>query len=213
MGRIDEALIALGNIEDKTHRALELGGLISTMFKLKGVVLMVTGQLAYDIYANTQSQTPELELAILSGQMTPRLMREVMVGQLYAVQGIDRWRLISIVVRFHTNVAELRGQCRDFTTDYGAVKLMPAEELTADRVLTAVFPEPDPEAEAEARQLLFNALTDAFHMDWAVLRDICNHADFRVGEDLARLRAVAKQEADAAAAPADAAEPVPPAVE
>jgi hypothetical protein len=197
MGRIDDALVALGKMEDKTQRALELGGLISTLFKLKGVVLMVSGQLAYDSYANTQSEVPALELTVLSGRMTPRIIREVMAGQLYAVSGIERWRLVGVVVRFQAMMALPRGQCRDFNTDFGIVKLMPAEELTAERVLAAVFPEPDETVEAQARLLLFNAMTDAFQMDWATLRDICNDPDYRVGEDLARLRAAAKQEVDA----------------
>jgi len=198
MGRIDDALLSLEQLEDGTERALQLAGLISTLFKIKGVALIVTGRLAFDSYANTAAPEPELELAALAGKLSPRMLQEIMAGQLHAEGAIDRWKAVGIPIRFLGETgATYRGVCRDFMTDHGVVKLIPAEEITVERILAAVYPVPNPVAHEEARQLLINALTDAFHMDWGVLQTLCHQPEYRVGEELAQLRAQAKQEADA----------------
>ena len=56
MGRIDDAIRTLESVPDETERALQLAGLISTLFKIKGVILVVTNQLAFDGYVNTISE-------------------------------------------------------------------------------------------------------------------------------------------------------------
>jgi hypothetical protein len=198
MGKIDETLRALAQIDDPTERALELAGLISTLFKLRGIVLIVTGELAYASYADVSAHDPELELAPLNGKLTPHLLQEIMGGQLEAHGTIDRWNVANILVRFHREFGfALRDLCRDFNTDHGIVKLFPAEEITADRILAAVYPVPNPIAHRQAITLLVNGLTEAFRMDWSALRKLCHHPDYHVGEELAQLRMEAKRRADA----------------
>ena len=206
MGRIDEAIITLKGIEDATERALQLAGLISTLFKIKGIALVVTGQLAFDSYANSASDMPELELAPLAGKLTPRILLEVLRGQLDAKgSSLYNWRVADIPIRFHQDIAiAYRELCRDFMTDHGVVKLLPAEEITADRILASVYPVPDAEAQTQARLLLINGLTEAFHMDWTVLHKICHLPEYRVGEDLAKMRMAAKRDVDAIGAEPDA---------
>ncbi len=197
MGRIDEAIATLESIEDGTERALQLAGLISTVFKLKNIALVVTGQLAFDSYANSTSPKPHLELATFTGQITPRIMLEIMRGQLHARGSLTDWTVAGIPVRFIGNaVIANREMCRDFMTDHGVVKLLPAEEITADCILAAVYPEPDGEAETRARLLLINGLTDAFHMNWTELHALCHRPEYRIGEDLAKMRLAAKKDID-----------------
>jgi len=198
MSLIDDALSSLEAIEDGTERALQLAGLVSTLFKIRGVVLIVTGQSAFDSYANTLSEHPELELAAFAGKLTPRMLQEIMGGQLRGEGSIYRWKVTGIPVRFQDDVSfTLRELCRDYMTDHGVVKLFPAEEITAQRILAAVYPVPNAVAEQEARLLLINGLTDAFKMDWTALRNLCHQPEYRIGEELAQMRAAAKQEADA----------------
>jgi hypothetical protein len=198
MGRIDDAIRTLGSIEDGTERALQLAGLISTLFKIKGVVLLVTGQLAFDSYANTSSEYPELELGVFAGDLAPRAILEIMRGQLYAEGSLYHWMTAGIPVRFqpHTSLAH-RELCREFTTLHGVVKLLPVEEIAADYILASVHPEPDEASEARARLLLANGLAEAFQMDWPALHALCHRPEYRVGEELARLRLAAKKEVDA----------------
>ncbi len=198
MGRIDDALQALQATEDGTERALQLAGLISTLFKIKNVSLVVIGQLAFDSYANTASPYPEVELAPFVGDLTPRTILEIMRGQLYGQGSLYYWMVAGVPVRFvHDDGIEKRDLCRDFTTDHGVVKLMPVEEIAADRILASVHPSLDNDAHEQAHHLLVNGLADTFHMDWTVLHALCHRPDYRVGEELAKMRLAAKKEVDA----------------
>jgi hypothetical protein len=204
MGRIDDALLTLEGISDPTERALQLAGLISTLFKIKGVVLVLTNQLAFDGYANTMSERPEIELAVIGGELAPRDILDVMRGQLRGAGSLYRWTVAGTPVRLESSaVIAHRKLCRDFTTDLGVVKLVPAEEITADYILASVHPEPDPDAEARAHLLLVNGLADAFHMDWTVLHALCHRPSHRIGEELARMRLAAKRDVDAMGAGRD----------
>lgn len=198
MSKVEEALQNLKAIENPTERAMEVAGLISTLFKLRGVALIVTGELAYTSYADITSTAPELELAAFGGKLTPRLLREVMAGELNAHGSISRWVLVGIPIQFHFESSlVLRDLCRDFHTEYGSVKLWPAEEITAERVLAAVFPSSNPIARGEALTLITQGLVDAFQMNWIALRELCHRPEYRVGEELIEMRIEAKQEADA----------------
>jgi len=204
MGRIDDAIRMLEATEDGTERALQLAGLISTLFKIKGVVLIVTGQLAYDSYANTASEPAEVELAPFAGDLAPRTILEIMRGHLYGKGSLYQWTVAGTPVRFHHDVVVAnRELCRDITTEHGVVKLLPVEEITADNILAAVYPESDADAEDRARLLLINALAEAFLMDWTALQALCHRPEYRVGEELAQMRQAAKKEVDAMGASRD----------
>jgi hypothetical protein len=135
----------------------------------------------------------------LIGELTPRAILDIMRGQLRATGSLYHWTVAGIPVRFlHDTPIAYRDLCRDFTTDHGVVKLVPVEELTADYILSAFYPEPNFESQQRAHQLLINGLTEVFHMDWTVLHTLCHRPEYRVGEELAQMRLAAKKEADAA---------------
>lgn len=204
MGRIDDALLSLDSIEDTTERALQLAGLISTLFKLRGITLVVTGQMAFGSYANAVSDKPELELAIFSGDRVPRIELDILRGQLRAKGTFDHWKVAGIPVQLlgAATIAR-RDLCRDFMTDLGIVKLVPAEEITADCILASIYPDTNAEAQTRARLLLINGLSEAFKMDWTALQTLCDRSDYRVGEELARMRQAAKKDVDAIGGVAD----------
>jgi hypothetical protein len=103
-----------------------------------------------------------------------------------------------MAVRFHdtANIVN-RNLCRDFTTPLGAVKLIPVEEIAADYILASAHPAADTGSYVRAHRLLFNGMTSHFEMNWAALHSLCHRPDYRVGEELAQMRAEAKREADA----------------
>jgi len=198
MGRIDDALQILAATDDGTERALQLAGLISTLFKIKGVSLVITGQLAYDSYASTSSEYPEVEMAVFAGEFAPRAVLEIMRGQLYGKGSLYRWLVAGVAVHFLHDIAIARRElCREFTTNHGVVKLLPVEEMTANYILASVYPDIDPVAHHRAHLLLINGLAETFQMDWPALHALCHRPDYRVGEELARMRLAAKKEVDA----------------
>ena len=197
MGRIDDAIRSIESISDGTERALHVAGLISTLFKIKGVILIASDRLAYDIYAATQATQPEVELAPFVGTLSVRTILEVMRGQLSAIGSVYHWTVVGIPVRFEHDLTIIhRDLCRDYTTDLGVVKFVPVEEITADCILAAVYPVPDIEAQTRARRLLVNGLNEVFSMNWAVLHALCHRPDYRVGDELAQMRITAKKDVD-----------------
>ncbi|HUB67269.1 MAG TPA: hypothetical protein VL981_07290 [Candidatus Methylacidiphilales bacterium] len=197
MGKIDDSLAEVAGIEDMTERAFQMAGLVSTLFKIKGIALVVTGRLAFNLYTNATSENCGLELAPLNTKLTTRVLQEVMAGQLHARGLATHWILAGVAVDFQSEVVTgLNGACRDLMTDHGVVKLFPAEELTAERIVASVHPVADPEAETQVRLLLTNALSQAFVMDWAVLQTICHLPEYRVGEELSQLRMATKHDID-----------------
>jgi len=198
MGRVDDALLTLRGMPLGTERALQLAGLISTLFKINGVGLVTTGQLAFHGYADTRFDQPEIAFAPLTGSLPPRTVLEVMRGQIHAKGSIYEWHVGRIPVRFHdsANIAH-RELCRDFTTHHGVVKLVPVEEITADYILASVYPSHDAGAYVRAHRLLFNGLSETFEMNWPVLSTLCHRPEYRVGEELAQMRLEAKKDVDA----------------
>jgi hypothetical protein len=204
MGRIHDAILILERTEDGTDRALQLAGLISTLFKIKGVGLVVTGQLAYEVYANTSTDRPSLELAVIAGDLAPRTVMEIMRGQLYARGSIYQWTVAGIPVSFYPKAVLANiDMCRDFTTSNGVVLVLPVEEILADRILAAVYPEADSEMHEQAHSLLVSGLAEAFIIDWTVLHTLCHRPDYRIGEELAKMRLQAKRDIDAMGAEPD----------
>ncbi len=195
---VENALFVLAHTSSKADRAFHLTGLISSLFRLRGVSLLVTGDVAYASYARRCVDQPEIDLAAFGGKLSPRLLQEIMGHDLRAAGQGTRWTLLEIPVRFQweSGVA-LRNLCRDVKTDYGYIKLCPAEELTAERVVAAVFPSDGNEARGEALRLLTLGLVQAFDMNWIALRELCHKPGYHVGDELTDLRMQAKREADA----------------
>ena len=103
MGRVDDALMTLREMPLGTERALQLAGLITTLFKINGVVLVATGQLAFHGYADTRYDHPEIDFASISGGLPPRTVLEIMRGQIHAKGSVYDWKVGRIAVRFQEN--------------------------------------------------------------------------------------------------------------
>lgn len=201
MGKIDDALLKVESITDPTERAMTLGGLVSTLLKLKSITPIIIGRLAYDTYLGNSNEQKELILATLSGRFTPRVLQEVFGEQLRGTGMMWKWTVAGTTVKLTGEaLVQRKDLCRDFQTDFGVVKLLPAEELIADRVLASIYPKPNEQARYEAKRLLILGLAESLAIDWQALQELCNSELYRVGEQLASLRTEAKQEVDSALA-------------
>lgn len=219
MGKVDEALAAIQQQSDSTERALLVGGVLSTLMRIRGAELVLVGDLAYDCYVNNSNSGADLVLCVLKGQLTPRLIQEVMVEEMHAKGRIWNWECAGVTIRFGGQViTEYPALCREFKTDYGVARLIPAEELVAERILSAFYPVADPEARAEARRVLALAHAEAFVMDWHILANLCASPTYRMADELDQLKREAVDEVERAVAEAaeldedeaEDVEPVPP---
>lgn len=205
MGKVDEALLQIESIKDWTERAMTLGGLASTLLRLKGVTGIIVGRLAFDIYMGNSNEQEELIIATHTGRFTPRILQEVFGEQLHGTGKMWNWKVADTTVKLTGEaVIERKDLCRDFQTDFGVVKLVPLEELIAERILASFYPKPNEQARFEAKRLLTLGLAESILVDWQVLQELCNSQIYRAGEQLAALRTEAKQEVDAALAAEEA---------
>lgn len=197
MSKIDEALSEIEKIKDWTERAMTLAGLVTTLLKLKGVTPIIVGRLAYDTYLGNTNEQEELILATFSGRLTPRILQEVFGEQLHGVGMTWKWKVANTTVKLTGDVViEHRELCRDFQTDFGVAKLIPVEELLAERILASFYPRPHEQARSEAKRLLVLGLAGSLVMDLHALQELCNSHKYRAGEQLAELRTEAKKEVD-----------------
>jgi hypothetical protein len=221
VSKIDEALARIEATEDTSERAFQLAGLVSTLLKIKGIVPVVIGQTALDCYTNGQNGGRVLNLSVFSGTLNPRIMQEVFGEQLHGKGLLTEWEVAGITIRLEEEfISEHRDLCRDFKSDFGIVKLMPAEDLTAAKLWQATRPEVGEAALLQAKALLINALAETFIMDWDILERVCASPPFQVEsllvqmkleaeEDLAAIRAESPPPAPEVAAPATPPVPTP----
>jgi hypothetical protein len=196
---IEDSLTAIQGIEDSTERAMALGGLISTLFKIKGVVPVMAGRLSYDCYVGDTNTGQDLILCTHSGTVQPRLLQEVLGEQLQGEGMTWKWQIAGVPVEIQGEIHSAHKElCRDFQTDFGIVKLMPLEELIAERVLASIYPRDNEIARDEAKRLMAMGLANVYDIKWPALQALCDSNAYRVGEQLATLRGEAKQDVDAA---------------
>lgn len=177
---------------------MTLGGLASTLLRLKGITGIIVGRLAFDVYMGNSNQQEELILATHTGRFTPRILQEVFGEQLQGTGKMWKWKVAGTTVKLTGEaVIERKDLCREFNTDFGAVKLIPVEELIAERILASFYPKPNEQARFEAKRLLTLGLAESLVVDWQALTELCNSQIYRAGEQLAALRTEAKYEVDA----------------
>ena len=197
MIKIDESLKVLRDYEDLTERALDIAGLVSTLFRIRSVVLALGGNLAFGAYVNAKFETPFLELSAISGKVYPRLLQEIMAGQLKATGMLDRWVLEGIEIIIQPGKeSPLRHLYRDFQTEFGPYKLVPIEELIAERLVAGTFPIPNETAYYEAFELVKSGMMEQVAVDWGQLLKLCGQPEYRVEDELADIRQRVKKELD-----------------
>jgi hypothetical protein len=197
MGKVDDVLARIATIEDSTVRAFQLAGLSSALLKIKGVVPIMMGALAYDCYVSDTNTNRELWMGTYAGKLTPRILQEVFGEQMHGQGLMWEWQIAGISVHLTGDAPVThRDLAREFQGDYGSIRLVPIEEITAERVLASIIPGGNEQAALEAKRLMQLGLSNALVFNWRVLQDLCNHINYRVGEQLARLRMEAKAEYD-----------------
>ncbi|HSI83661.1 MAG TPA: hypothetical protein VK970_07740 [Candidatus Methylacidiphilales bacterium] len=198
MSKIQESLEKITATEDRTDRLTMLAGLISTLMKIKGVKLALTGNFAYERYVNAVGSENDLELAPYAGKLTPRLVQEIFAEQLGAEGQLWEWAIADIRIRLAADVQTThRDLCREYKSEFGSFRILPIEELIAERVVAAFFPFEQPRAREEAKTLLMYGLSDTIPINWELLQEICSSEGYFTGDRLGTLRAEAKTDLDA----------------
>ena len=167
-------------------RHFRLAALLSELFRELGADPVVVGGSAVEFYTNGQYVSGDVDFCF-AGALVPTLaQRAAVMDRLDAeVLGVHKFVVAGVFVDV---LGAIENLARTPYQEIGAVKLVPIEELAAERVFMATsFPSLNPEREAVARTLLAVVLSDAVEADRAEIRRLADSPAYGVGAELERL--------------------------
>lgn len=170
---------------DLLERAMKLAGLVTTLFRERGIPLVVVGGSAVEFYTEGAYMSGDIDFCRRSLR-GPSLREIGDVLKPLGAKGMGRnWQVCGLFVDI-LGIAEMESgkDWRTLETPYGEIKLIPPELALVERVLYA---EQDAECVASARQMMASALADE-SFDWGEAERIADLPDFKVLERLRRLK-------------------------
>ena len=170
---------------DLLERAMKLAGLVTTLFRERGIPLVVVGECAVEFYTEGGYMSGDIDFCRRSLR-GPSLREIGDVLKPLGAKGMGRnWQVCGLFVDI-LGIAEMESgkDWRTLETPYGEIKLIPPELALVERVLYA---EQDAECVASARQMMASALADE-SFDWDEAERIADLPDFKVLERLRRLK-------------------------
>ena len=174
--QIQTALADITAETDPTVKHLMLASLVSTIFRERGVELVVVGGSAIEFYTEGAYTSGDVDLCVMDARepLTMRLRQEIM-GQLAAKGGPRSWEVAGAYVDVLGSFENLaRTSVRTIAAPFGDVKVSPVEELIVERVLVSRYPQDYPPALDCAKKILAAVLEGEVEVDWAEVRRLAN---------------------------------------
>jgi hypothetical protein len=166
--QIQTALADIGAETDPSLKHLKLASVVSTLFRERGIELVVVGGSAIEFYTEGAYVSGDIDLCVVSAtQPLTILQRQQIMGELGAKGGPRNWEVGGLyvdVLGAFENLA--RTASRRIAAPYGEVMVSPAEELIVERVLVSRYPGDYPPARDCARKLVAAALQSELEADW-----------------------------------------------
>jgi hypothetical protein len=187
----DEIQRALADItaeSDPTLKHLKLAGLVSTVFRQRGVELVVVGGSAIEFYTEGAYVSGDLDMCLVSPARLDVRRRQELMGQLGARGGPRNWQVAGLYVDILGEVETLsRTPFDELQSPYGSIRLVSPEELLVERVLISVYPQRDQGAEDCVRKLVAVALSAQVEMDWQEARRLAERPEYAILPALEKL--------------------------
>jgi len=143
--KIAAALRGIARERDPNLKAQKLASLVCAVFRARGIELVVVGGSAIEFYTDGAYLSGDIDLCQLK-PATPiplRLSQEIM-GSLGGTGGPRSWQVAGLFVDVLGPVElSARSPLRKLQAPYGDITLVAAEELAVERVLIAVYPQPN----------------------------------------------------------------------
>lgn len=186
---IQRAIADIVTTEDLLERALKLSGLVTTLFAEVGFKLVVVGGSAVEFYTDGGYMSGDIDFCRREAQHIPLRLAQDVMAKLGATGGPRSWQVCGLFVDMlgfleNESVAPLR----TVETPYGSVTLVPRELALVERVLAAYYPQTSAEALTVAKQMMVSSLQDP-SMDWTEVDRLANLNDFKILQELRRLKA------------------------
>lgn len=176
--------------EDLLLRAIKLSGVITTLFKKRGIPLVVVGGSAVEFYTVGGYMSGDIDFCRRSLKAPSlRLIKEILeplggkcVGRNWMVCGLFVDLLGIVETETYKDFVKVE-------TPYGTVSMIPPELSLVERVFYAMESE---ESVASARQMMVAALADE-NFDWDEAERLAALPDFKVLDELNKLKSEVSQ--------------------
>ena len=183
--QVQAALADISVESDPTLKHMKLAGLVSTLFRERGVELVVVGGSAIEFYTEGEYASGDIDLCTTSLLRPDQSMRQELMGLLGAKGGPRNWEVAGHYV-------DILGELEGFTeapldelhTPYGSVHLVPPEELLVERVLASVYPSAHEPSAQCAKTLIAVALSGQVEMDWKEVMRLAALPEYRIVPEL-----------------------------
>jgi hypothetical protein len=186
--QIHQALADITAERDPTLKHFKLASLVSTLFRERGVELVVVGGSAIEFYTEGAYVSGDLDMCLVSPPRLDVRTRQELMGQLGAKGGPRNWQVAGQFVDILGEVETLAQTPFDeLQAPYGPVRVVSPEDVLVERVLISVYPQPHEPAEFCARKLIAVALSGQVEMDWQEVRRLAERPEYGILPALERL--------------------------
>ncbi|MBE7158040.1 MAG: hypothetical protein INR62_06335 [Rhodospirillales bacterium] len=182
---ITQALAVIQTEEDASLKNYRVAALLSELFRAQGADPILVGGSAVEVYTEGRYVSGDVDLCFAGAVLPKPLQRAAVMARVGAqVLSSHKFVLAGVYVDL---LGPVETGARTPFQQIGPVKLIPLEDLVAERVFVAyAFPAYDAGREAVAKALLQVALHGGLALDQAELRRLAQ-VDYGVGAHLERL--------------------------
>ena len=187
--QIRAALANIAGETDPTLKHLKLASLVTTVFRERGIELVVVGGSAIEFYTEGAYVSGDLDLCVDSvpSKLTARVRQELM-ALFHAKGGPRSWQVGGLYIDILSSFENLaRTPMRRLQGPWGEVRISPVEELMVERVLISKYPQDFPPARECAKKLVGAALLGEVETDWTEVKRLAKNAAYKNWNDIKKL--------------------------
>ena len=181
MQAVESQLAAIRAEVDTNRKNVLVAALISGLFREAGFDPVIVGGSAVEIYTDGQYVSGDVDVCFAGAKLPTPRQREEIMARVSRPLTSRKWDVHGVMVEL---LGFVETTARTPFQTIGAVKVIQIEDLIAERLLTATYPQPNPEYGKVVRVLLGAILRGDVSADRAELERVADSPDYLVGKDL-----------------------------
>jgi hypothetical protein len=188
--KIKSALEDIRATGDPLEKALKLAGLVSALFRERDWEMVIVGGSAIEFYTEGQYMSGDIDMCAKSEVAAPPpSVRAEVMGLLGATGGPRSFKLGDQWIDLLGRVERMsQAQFRVLETPFGAVNLMPVEELLVDKVFSSIFPQRNDESRECAEKLMAVCINGGVAADWTEAAKMAASKEYGIGSQFEQFR-------------------------
>ncbi len=181
--------------EDLLKKGMMLAGLVTSLFKEAGWDLVVVGGSAVEFYTEGAYMSGDIDVCRNNLRPIPLRLAQDLMAKLNATGGPRSWLVAGMYFDLLGLLEnEAITPCREMSTPYGTIQIVPAELAIVERILLAFYPDKDSNARDVAKKMLAVCLTGQTAVDWVEVDRLAALPAYSVISELKELKSEVQRE-------------------